>query len=65
MRAKPFIPTHLKVRGADGSENFVETARVLRERDLQDSCLEKREFQRILKVLQKHKAKNRSDNHSF
>jgi hypothetical protein len=51
MKAKSFIPPHLEVRTRDGSE-FIETARVLREPELQNDCLEKRELKRIMKILQ-------------
>jgi len=45
MQAKlsRFIPARLKVRTRDGVE-FIETARVLRDPELHDHCLEKREL---------------------
>jgi len=54
MHAKQsrFIPARLKVRTRDGVE-FIETSRVLREPELQAHCLEKRELERIMKILQK------------
>jgi len=52
MKVKPFIPARLKVRTEEGAE-FVETARVLRETELQDRCLEKRELKRIVKILRR------------
>ena len=48
----PFIPARLKVQTEDGIE-FIETSRVLREPELQDHCLEKRELRRIIKILEK------------
>jgi hypothetical protein len=50
MKIKPFIPARLKVQTEDGEE-FVETSRVLREPELRDHCLEKRELKRIMKIL--------------
>jgi hypothetical protein len=52
MKIKAFIPARLKVQTEDGEE-FVETSRVLREPELRDHCLEKRELKRIMKILQK------------
>jgi len=52
MKAKPHIPMRLEVRTEEGSE-FMETSRVLREPELQARCLEKRELQRIIKILQR------------
>jgi hypothetical protein len=50
-KVKPFIPARLEVRTEDGSI-FIATSRILRDPDLQDRCLEKRELKRIMKILQ-------------
>jgi hypothetical protein len=50
MHAKPFIPAHLEVRTEHGSD-FFELSRILRDLDLQDRCLEKRELRRMMKIL--------------
>jgi hypothetical protein len=50
-KVKPFIPARLEVRTEDGSI-FIATSRILRDRDLQDRCLEKRELKRIMKIVQ-------------
>jgi len=55
MHAKPFIPTRLEVRTEHGSA-FVEISRILRDPDLQDRCLEKRELKRVMKLLQERGA---------
>ena len=55
MHAKPFIPAYLEVRTDYGSMS-VETARILRDPDLQARCLEKRELRRIMKIIQGAKA---------
>jgi hypothetical protein len=55
MHAKPFIPAYLEVRTEHGSD-FFELSRILREPDLQDLCLEKRELRRIMKIIQGAKA---------
>ena len=52
MKTKPYIPTHLKVLTEDGPD-FVDTFRVLREPELQERCLERRELRRIMKIVQK------------
>jgi hypothetical protein len=51
MHAKPFIPAYLEVQTEHGSD-FFELSRILREPDLQDLCLEKRELRRIMKIIQ-------------
>jgi hypothetical protein len=55
MHAKPFIPTRLEVRTEQGSA-FVEVSRILRDPDLQDRCLERRELKRVMKILQERGA---------
>jgi hypothetical protein len=55
MQAKPFIPTRLEVRTEHGSA-FVEVSRILRDPDLQDRCLERRELKRVMKILQERGA---------
>jgi hypothetical protein len=55
MQAKPFIPARLEVRTEHGSA-FVELSRILRDPDLQDRCLERRELKRVMKIIQGAKA---------
>jgi hypothetical protein len=55
MQAKPFIPARLEVRTEHGSA-FVELSRILRDPDLQDRCLERRELKRVMKILQERGA---------
>jgi hypothetical protein len=55
MHAKPFTPAHLEVRTEHGSD-FFELSRILREPDLQDCCLEKRELKRVMNILQERGA---------
>jgi len=52
MRAKPFIPARLEVL-ADEGPAFVDVQRILREPELRDRCVEKRELRRIIKILEK------------
>jgi hypothetical protein len=54
-KAKPFIPPQMEVRTDDGT-TFIATSQILRDPDLQARCVEKRELQRIMKILRKEAA---------
>jgi hypothetical protein len=50
-KTKSVIPARLEVRTEDGS-TFIETDRIIRDPDLQNRCLEKRELKRIMKIME-------------
>jgi hypothetical protein len=59
-KTKSVIPTRLEVRTEDGS-TFIETDRILRDPDLQNRCIEKRELKRIIKIVEERGALERPD----
>jgi hypothetical protein len=50
VRSRPYIPARLEV-GTDGGTTFVATTQVVADPDLRARCVEKRELDRIIKIL--------------